>query len=376
MPSISIPALVAGIGSVATSVGAGAVALGTGALAAGSAIGSGALAGLTTGGLTGAVAGGLGGAGLSAGLSGALAPVLTDAALGAGMSAITGRNAGTGALVGGALGGLGELGSGSGAAGAGTSSAATVPGYTTAVPGPGGGADNSANGGMATTTNLQMPGFNLSMPTLPGSTPASPATTLPGSTGQVAGGTGNTLQQLSALGQILGYTKPATPSAGATYNQSLNPTGYINRTPMQGYQPSTGNWQTYGEAPEGNMFQGNQLNTQNFARGGGALSRRSTQSPVRGRMPSLGGRPFSTGSGEHLVRSDGDGISDSAPAKLSDGEYVLTAADVSRIGAGSTDAGARKLDEMRKRLARDAGAKQFQPRVKDPMHYLHHASRR
>ena len=328
-------------------------------------VGSGIGAGLTAGGLSGGVAGGLGALGVGAGTAGALAPILTDAGLGAGLSALTGRNAGTGALLGGALGGLGELGGGSGVPAAGTASAATVPGYTTPVPGPNG-----------TTTNLQTPGFSLSQPTLPGSTPASSATTLPGNNAQVAAGTGNTIQQLSALGQILGFSKPNTPSAGATYNQSLNPTGYINRTPTQGYQPSTGNWQTYGEAPEGNMFQGNQLNTQNFARGGGALSRRGTQSPARGRMPSLGGRPLSTEQGDHYVRGGSPGQEDNRNAKLSDGEYIMDAATMSRLGSGNNEAGARVMDRFRKKVAEHAGSdKVVPPKARRPEQYLRESMR-
>jgi len=75
------------------------------------------------------------------------------------------------------------------------------------------------------------------------------------------------------------------------------------------------------------------------------------------------------------VRGQGDGTSDSIPSYLSDGEYVLTAGDVSRIGQGSNEAGARRLDEMRKAIANDAGAKQHQPRIKHPIQYLKEASK-
>jgi len=83
---------------------------------------------------------------------------------------------------------------------------------------------------------------------------------------------------------------------------------------------------------------------------------------------------FNTGGGNHFVRGPGDGTSDSVPANLSDGEYVLSAGDVSRIGQGSNEAGARRLDEMREAIAKDAGAKQHQPRVKHPIQYLREVS--
>lgn len=54
------------------------------------------------------------------------------------------------------------------------------------------------------------------------------------------------------------------------------------------------------------------------------------------------------------VSGPGTGISDSVPAtiegrqpaRLSDGEYVLTAEVVSKLGGGSTDAGAQILDQF------------------------------
>jgi len=50
------------------------------------------------------------------------------------------------------------------------------------------------------------------------------------------------------------------------------------------------------------------------------------------------------------VRGPGDGQSDDIPAMLSDGEYVIDAETVSALGDGSTDAGAKKLDDFRKNL--------------------------
>lgn len=47
------------------------------------------------------------------------------------------------------------------------------------------------------------------------------------------------------------------------------------------------------------------------------------------------------------VRGPGTGTSDSIPALLSDGEYVLTNADVTKLGGGDNDAGAKKLDRFR-----------------------------
>jgi hypothetical protein len=67
-----------------------------------------------------------------------------------------------------------------------------------------------------------------------------------------------------------------------------------------------------------------------------------------------------------LLRGPGDGVSDSIPAmigngmakggqpaKLARGEYVIDARTVAALGNGSTDAGAERLDKMRKNILRD-----------------------
>lgn len=74
------------------------------------------------------------------------------------------------------------------------------------------------------------------------------------------------------------------------------------------------------------------------------------------------------------VRGRGTGRSDEIPARLSDGEYVMDAETVSMLGDGSTDAGAKKLDQMRAKLRAHKGktlAKgKFSPNAKDPMEYI------
>lgn len=66
--------------------------------------------------------------------------------------------------------------------------------------------------------------------------------------------------------------------------------------------------------------------------------------------------------GGRLLHGDGDGLSDdiqasidgSQPAALADGEYVISADVVSALGGGSTDAGAKLLDEMMARIRNSA----------------------
>lgn len=114
-------------------------------------------------------------------------------------------------------------------------------------------------------------------------------------------------------------------------------------------------WYTYGERPEAAFYAENVLpefvpdNEETpAAADGGATSR--------------------------FVRGPGTGRSDSIDARLSDGEYVLTAEDVALLGDGSSEAGARRLDEFRKNLRKHKGAAlargKISPDAKSPLAYL------
>lgn len=74
------------------------------------------------------------------------------------------------------------------------------------------------------------------------------------------------------------------------------------------------------------------------------------------------------------VSGPGSGRSDDIEARLSDGEYVMDAESVAMLGDGSTDEGARRLDEMRVNLRRHKGKKlakgKFSLAAKKPESYL------
>lgn len=78
--------------------------------------------------------------------------------------------------------------------------------------------------------------------------------------------------------------------------------------------------------------------------------------------------------GQGHVRGEGTGRSDEIPASLSDGEYVIDAETVALLGDGSTDAGARRLDEMRENLRKHKGQNLRRGRhsadAKQPHQYL------
>ena len=76
----------------------------------------------------------------------------------------------------------------------------------------------------------------------------------------------------------------------------------------------------------------------------------------------------------YLASGGGTGRSDSIDAKLSDGEYVMDAETVALIGDGSTNAGARRLDQMRSKIRQHKGKSmargKFSANAKSPLAYL------
>jgi hypothetical protein len=79
------------------------------------------------------------------------------------------------------------------------------------------------------------------------------------------------------------------------------------------------------------------------------------------------------------VKGKGDGTSDSIPAMLANGEFVIPADVVSSLGNGSNDAGAVILDEFLKTIRkhkRKADAKNLPPDSKGPLGYLLEAKRK
>lgn len=114
-------------------------------------------------------------------------------------------------------------------------------------------------------------------------------------------------------------------------------------------------WYTYGQGPEQQFYSGNAL----------PAFDPSEEQKVPGAKD---------GGEMRFVRGPGTGRSDSIDAKLSDGEYVLTAEDVAMLGDGSSDAGAKRLDQFRANLRKHKGGPlskgKISPNAKSPMAYL------
>lgn len=79
-----------------------------------------------------------------------------------------------------------------------------------------------------------------------------------------------------------------------------------------------------------------------------------------------------------FVRGGGSGRDDEINARLSDGEYVMDAETVAMLGDGSTNEGARRLDQMRAKLRKHKGKAlvrgKFSPNAKSPLSYLQGAA--
>jgi hypothetical protein len=79
------------------------------------------------------------------------------------------------------------------------------------------------------------------------------------------------------------------------------------------------------------------------------------------------------------VKGDGDGTSDEVPAMLANGEFVIPADVVSKIGNGSNDAGANVLDQFLaviREHSQKHDPKKLPPDSKGPLAYLLEAKKR
>lgn len=175
------------------------------------------------------------------------------------------------------------------------------------------------------------------------------------------------LGALSAGSKLLGgapkvgnYPLPGPSSTAATqgpyFNQPLQPYTGQPRTPADFTTQSPQYWYTYGTRPEPKFFNGNSLTNFGYAKGG-ALS--------------MGGQQeYSTGTHGNYVEGPGDGQEDKIPAALSDGEYVVDASTVARLGNGSNRKGALVLDQLRKKIATDAGSREVAQNRINPNKYM------
>jgi hypothetical protein len=266
----------------------------------------------------------------------------------------------------------------------------------TSTGGGGGGGGTSTGGGTKTTggtstttkTTTSGGGGGMSPGSLAATTAAAGALLSP-----IFGGGGTKITQKDPLSAFKEETakeedmqNPEQPidQTGLDQQQGFNPyamsgfvnplyraTGGIIQSPMQSTMPnqefatSTG---MINETPKPvKIKQKNPLDYLQKAEGG----------TIEGHNPQF----FSEGglSIEHrFVKGEGDGTSDSVPAMLANGEFVIPADVVSSLGNGSNEAGASVLDEFLKTIRehkRRADAKHLPPDSKGPLSYLQQAKK-
>jgi hypothetical protein len=322
--TVALSAIAPGVG---TALGAGLGLTGTAA----STVGTG-LIGAGLGGLTGGGRGALTGA-LTGGLAGYALPAM----------GITGTPAADGSVF---SGGIFSPTGGSGIAPAINNLFNGTPAAAAAAPGaaaPAGGAAASGAGGAAAG--------------------GAGGAAAGGAGGAAAGGTSmlNRVGQMAALGLVAnaalggggGQSGGATPAPQRNDQNASRPLPEVefSRTRTQ----PTGDMRRYAIAGgEQDFYEDNEL-----------PEMPRTAAAMGGLMRAAQGR---------YVKGDGHGREDRIPALLSDGEYVFDAETVSMLGDGSSDAGAKKLDQMREQIRKHkAGGLargRMSPDAKDPSRYL------
>lgn len=299
------------------------------------------------------------GAAIGAGLSGALGLGLSETAaaalgsgvMGAGIGGITGGT--KGALIGGTLGAITPyaLGpSGLGLTGQGGALSGLNLGDTAGAVGTNPNLYSSPIG--PTSTGDALSNFSVG-PSLSGGVTGGSGAPTSGLLSSLSGGiSGSTLLKaapllLGAASLAGGSPKQATPVSATSPDKNF--TTHLSDVPFNRTRNENVNVGTrYGMGPEQEFFNNNQID-------------------------SLAPKVVTASSGRY-VRGGGTGVSDSIPARLSDGEYVIDAQTVSMIGDGSSDAGAKKLDALREQIRRQKGSAlakgKFAPNAKSPLSYL------
>ena len=307
---------------------------------------------------------------------------LTDAAVGAGTAALTNGNVGKGALIGAGAGLVGAAGT-QGNLGGLSNAASKLDLYNSMFGGSGSGSGlsgvsvpgGSSNADAAYMQPIQSTGAGADymQPITPGGT-AAPATAAAAAGGTNSGGLlhtalsaaaknpGLTLTLLATvLGKKSASNQPPAPAQNVDTNFSthLQPMT-LDRTLRPVTYTDPRSYYTYGGEPQ--FYNSNSIATSpvHAARGGV--------------MGALGTVPHQASQMQGPVSGPGDGRSDSIPAKLSDGEFVVDAESTALLGDGSVKAGAAKLEQMRANLRKHKGAAlaagKISPNAKDPMQYM------
>lgn len=177
-------------------------------------------------------------------------------------------------------------------------------------------------------------------------------------------------QKLSGLGFAGKFINPQTDSS--TYFTNKNQAA-INAAKQKEQQ---GGWLT---EEERQMLDASGVDASNASLDPNAFSVQfAAQGGLIGHNPSFyseGGASLAN----RYVKGDGDGTSDSIPAMLATGEFVIPADVVSSLGNGDNDAGAKELDKFMsviRQHKRKAGPKDLPPDSMGALEYLAMATKK
>jgi hypothetical protein len=175
-----------------------------------------------------------------------------------------------------------------------------------------------------------------------------------------------------AGGMGSGQKKQPAPVMPAGTPSSFKPVNYrVENRPVNN---AATDWYSYGMRPQTDaqnpMFVDRNVV---MAADGGAISGDDVES-LMARLGGGGEMQEHRGGEEGNVKGPGTGRSDEIPARLSDGEYVIDAETVALLGDGSSDAGAKRLDQFRENIRAHKGASlargKISPDAKHPEAYL------
>jgi len=293
--------------------------------------------------------------------------MLGNALIGGGLGALTGGA--KGALTGGALAGLGTgLGGYLGSTAAGVSGAGTMnPAGESSFSGWANGL--FGNAGAASAAGAAPAGSSVTI-TPAGYTPPTPPSGF--MTGNLAKGlTSSSFLVPAALAALSasGGAPAANPGDLKKQDRDKNLTAPLDLNPLERERTTAPiDYYNYGLNPEARFYADNSLQQ-------GVPSPTPTPLPVTNAAMGgymAGGGPLSQQS--RAVGGAGTGRSDSIPAQLSDGEYVMDAETVALLGDGSSKAGAKRLDQFRANIRKQKGSAlakgKFSPNAKQPEQYL------
>ena len=315
--------------------------------------------------------------GTALGASGTMASALGGALIGAGTSAITGGNPLLGALTGGLMpvasnalfgaeGLTGKIGINGifGEAAGSSPGAGEVMAPTT---NPGGWGAGAPGGTDLPAVGSMPPARPEGLAALANPEAASPATSvvdkIKSSIGLGGSGDGMSLGTLAklAIPAAALLSSQDQPKQAQPTSMSASSQEYFNRP------PTTWDWNEIQRMANESGMSLSDFISQNLNKfAAGAYNAPGSYKPPV--MVAHGG-PLS-----NLVKGSGSGRDDAINAHLSNGEYVMDAETVSLLGDGANDAGAKRLDEMRKQIRMQKGKNlakgKISPNAKSPLAYL------